>query len=101
MTMEAAKYVAEARPDLLYIQITAWSTVALVAATIGFSVPVRYWWRALESHVAKMRADYHDATIYERCEQLAASYGEAESVGRRVQPISEQDLAVYLTSEAA
>lgn len=67
----------------------------------SFSVPVRYWWRALESHVAKMRADYHDATIYERCEQLAASYGEAESVGRRVPPISERDLAVFLTSEAA
>ncbi|WP_038492288.1 hypothetical protein [Janthinobacterium agaricidamnosum] len=48
----------------------------------SFSVPVRYWWRALESHVAKMRSDYHDATIYERCKQLAVSYGKAESVGR-------------------
>ena len=180
MTAEAAKCISDAHPDLLYIQITAWATVALVVATIGmivwqivstksatkvqlsmqfmnqydsmrmranrqslasllqqgnmpsasamepildiletvadlhrrkwldaalienaFSVPTRYWWRALEGHVTRMRGDYHDVTIYELFEQLANQYSAAELAQRRVPAISEQDLRVFLTSEAA
>ena len=179
MVAEVAKCIAEAHPDLIYIEITAWATVALVVATIGmivwqihatksaakvqlsmqfmdqydsmqmranrqslallllqgsvpgaramepildiletiadlhyrkwldaslieisFSVPIRYWWCALDSHIAKMRSEYHDVTIYEMFEKLAKQYDAAELVQRRVPAVSQQDLNFFLTTEA-
>ena len=34
MTIEVAQSIAESHPDLLYIQMTAWATVALVVVTM-------------------------------------------------------------------
>jgi hypothetical protein len=178
MTTEAAKCFTEINPGVLYIQITAWATVALVIATIGmvvwqivsmrkatkvrlsmqfmdqyqsaqmranrqslasllsakktpsaramepildvleaianlhqrkwldtglienaFSIPIRYWWRALESHITTMRSDYHDGKIYREFQELARQYSEAELTKRQVPAISDDDLRVFLTTE--
>ena len=67
----------------------------------AFSVPARYWWRALESHITKMRSEYQDDTIYEMFQQLANQYNAAGLAQRRAPTISEESLRVFLTSEAA
>lgn len=180
MTTEAVQCIAEMHPDLIYIEITAWATVALVIATIvmivsqinaakrenkigltmrlmdqydsiqirqnrkalatnylrndikgftaietlldvletvamlqrrklvdddlienAFSVPIRYWWFVLEKDVAKMRSEFHDATIFEDCEHLAKKYDKSEREHRRVPAISDQDRRIFLESEVA
>jgi len=58
----------------------------------AFSVPIRYWWCALESDIKKMRNEYHDITIYEEFEQLAIKYNQTELTNRRVSAISQTDL---------
>jgi hypothetical protein len=65
----------------------------------SFSVCARYWWIALEGYITKMRNDYHDTTLYERFEGLAKLY-EKENKKRHVPPLSNEQLAVFLESEA-
>ncbi len=180
MPVSDATPLVEVHPDLPYIQITAWATVALVIGTIfmiwwqiraakeaakvqmslqlmdqydgppmrahrqrlasillqgsvpapsamepvldvletiadlhrrkwlepelienGFSVPIRYWWLSLKQYIVKMRQDYHDSSIYEDFERLAESYNDKETKPRKAMPLSEQDIRVFLSSEAS
>jgi hypothetical protein len=179
MTTEAAQAIVESHSDLIYIEITAWATVAMVIATIGmivwqikaakamakvelsmrlmeqydstqmrenrrilarhllqgmggaatsmepvldaletiavlhrrewldvditenaFSIPVRYWWCALEGDVAIMRSKFNNKTLYDELEKLAGQYTKAELEKRRHHSISSADVEVFLNSEA-
>jgi hypothetical protein len=66
----------------------------------AFSVPIRYWWSALEEHVKKMRGEYHDDTLWKPLENLAKVYNDAVLTKRRTPAITKKDLHVFLTSEA-
>jgi hypothetical protein len=176
MAIEAARCIAESHPDLLYIQMTAWATVALVFATIGmiiwqikaqkssnkielstrlieqydsmrdnrkaltlvlnqgtspgaivmetvadhldtiavlhkrklvdddlienvFSVPIRYWWSALEDDITKMRNNFVDNLIYEDFQVLASKYNAMELARKNDPAISPKALRQFLMSE--
>ena len=89
--------IADALESVADLRRRSWLDAGLIENT--FSVPVRYWWHALKGLISKMRDDYHDTTIYERFEQLAVEYDRTEAE-RKVPPISQQDLNVFLKSEA-
>ena len=64
-----------------------------------FSIPIRYWWYALEDDITKMRKEFNDNLIFEDFQRLASKYSARELAHHRDPVISQPALSKFLASE--
>ncbi len=64
-----------------------------------FSVPMRFWWCALEGDITRMRKEFDDDAIYKDFQLLTNNYNKLELEYHRDPVISQQKLSKFLMSE--
>ena len=64
-----------------------------------FSIPVRYWWSAVENDICDMRKNFNDNTIYEDFEYLSDKYDALEKVHGKDPSITIEAITNFFMSE--